>query len=175
MRGRYGQAAMEYLMTYGWAILIIVVVLAALFIMGVFNPKPVSTCNFPTAGVFCTGHRVRADTVSGATLAITVANGAGKKIYITGLGCAANVTDNPNIADLREEPDNPYGIPLAPGDSVIIPQPSVVVYCYDIFENRVLSKAGESFNGKIFFRYNEDSPTGLEHTIIGDLSTRLEV
>ena len=32
------QSAMEYLMTYGWAILIIAVVLAALFSLGVFNP-----------------------------------------------------------------------------------------------------------------------------------------
>ena len=34
-----GQAAMEYLMTYGWAILIIVVVVAALYAMGVFKQK----------------------------------------------------------------------------------------------------------------------------------------
>ncbi len=33
------QAAMEYLMTYGWAILIIVVVIAALYAMGVFKQK----------------------------------------------------------------------------------------------------------------------------------------
>ena len=32
-----GQAAMEYLMTYGWAILIIIVVVAALYAMGVFK------------------------------------------------------------------------------------------------------------------------------------------
>jgi len=32
------QSAMEYLMTYSWAILIIAVVLAALFQLGIFNP-----------------------------------------------------------------------------------------------------------------------------------------
>ena len=32
------QSAMEYLMTYGWAILIIAVILAAFFELGVFNP-----------------------------------------------------------------------------------------------------------------------------------------
>jgi len=31
------QAAMEYLMTYGWAILIVIVVVAALYAMGVFR------------------------------------------------------------------------------------------------------------------------------------------
>ncbi len=34
---RKAQSAMEYLMTYGWAILIIAVVLGALFSLGVFN------------------------------------------------------------------------------------------------------------------------------------------
>jgi len=41
-----GQAAMEYLMTYGWAILIVIVVVAALYAMGVFRigapPVPLS-------------------------------------------------------------------------------------------------------------------------------------
>ncbi len=32
-----GQAAMEYLMTYGWAILIVIAVVAALYAMGVFR------------------------------------------------------------------------------------------------------------------------------------------
>ncbi len=32
------QTAMEYLMTYGWAILIVIVVIAALYAMGVFTP-----------------------------------------------------------------------------------------------------------------------------------------
>jgi hypothetical protein len=33
------QSAMEYLMTYGWAILIVIIVAAALFALGVFNPS----------------------------------------------------------------------------------------------------------------------------------------
>ena len=38
MTMRKAQSALEYLMTYGWAILIIVIVGAALFALGVFNP-----------------------------------------------------------------------------------------------------------------------------------------
>src|SRR5487761_2388999 len=40
MQNRFGlrsQSAMEYLMTYGWAILIVAVVLGALFQLGVFS------------------------------------------------------------------------------------------------------------------------------------------
>ncbi len=48
------QSAMEYLMTYGWAILIIAVVLAALFALGVFNGSNLSgnSCQ-ATPGFLC--------------------------------------------------------------------------------------------------------------------------
>ena len=43
-----GQAAMEYLMTYGWAILVVIAVIAALYMMGVFRigagAAPCSPC-----------------------------------------------------------------------------------------------------------------------------------
>lgn len=44
------QAAMEYLMTYGWAILILVVVVAALFAMGVFKTGTTVPCSNPCFG-----------------------------------------------------------------------------------------------------------------------------
>ena len=55
------QSAMEYLMTYGWAILIIAVVLAALFAIGTFGgsagtpdaciAQPGYTCTTPSSVV----------------------------------------------------------------------------------------------------------------------------
>jgi len=43
------QAAMEYLMTYGWALLVIVLVLGALIYLGVLNPqgRMQDMCNLP--------------------------------------------------------------------------------------------------------------------------------
>jgi len=43
---RKGQAALEYLMTYGWAILAVVVVLAVLWYLGIFTPKAPEMCVF---------------------------------------------------------------------------------------------------------------------------------
>ena len=49
------QSAMEYLMTYGWAILIIAIVLAALYVLGVFNGSAfVGTTCTATSGALCT-------------------------------------------------------------------------------------------------------------------------
>lgn len=38
-----GQAAMEYLMTYGWSILIVLIAVAALFYFGVLDPEQFKT------------------------------------------------------------------------------------------------------------------------------------
>ena len=38
LKARKAQSAMEYLMTYGWAILIVIIVAAALYALGIFNP-----------------------------------------------------------------------------------------------------------------------------------------
>ena len=44
MNNRKAQSAMEYLMTYGWAILVVLIALGALFYLGVFNPKTSNSC-----------------------------------------------------------------------------------------------------------------------------------
>ncbi len=46
LRNKKGQAALEYLMTYGWAILAVVVVLAVLWYLGIFTPKAPEMCVF---------------------------------------------------------------------------------------------------------------------------------
>ncbi|MEO0282055.1 MAG: hypothetical protein ABIN05_06885 [candidate division WOR-3 bacterium] len=47
---RKAQAAMEYLMTYGWAIIILVVVVVALYAMGVFKTGTTVACSNPCFG-----------------------------------------------------------------------------------------------------------------------------
>jgi len=56
MRTFKAQSAMEYLMTYGWAILIIAVVLGALFSLGVFSGASLlgTTC-IASSGYYCSG------------------------------------------------------------------------------------------------------------------------
>jgi hypothetical protein len=51
MNMKKAQAAMEYLMTYGWAIIIVIIVAAALYAMGLFSPGAQSVATgFPTIG-----------------------------------------------------------------------------------------------------------------------------
>ncbi len=83
------QSAMEYLMTYGWSILIVAVVLAVLFSLGVFNANSgggTSAC-IPLSGWQCTKLLLYS---SGAlSLNIGVIS---QPITITGVGCSSNTT-----------------------------------------------------------------------------------
>ena len=45
MLNKKSQAAMEFLMTYGWAIMIVLIGIGALFFLGVFNPSTPAICN----------------------------------------------------------------------------------------------------------------------------------
>lgn len=59
------QSAMEYLMTYGWAILIIAVVMVALFSLGILGGSPLSTTCLPGSGYECTAVTYNHGTVGG--------------------------------------------------------------------------------------------------------------
>lgn len=78
-----GQAAMEFLMTYGWAILVVLVVIGALAYFGVLNPQQFlpKKCQFST-GLTCVDHIVR---YSDDTMDILISNGLGNDIRVTDL------------------------------------------------------------------------------------------
>jgi hypothetical protein len=50
-----GQSALEYMMTYGWAILIIVIVAVILYSMGIFNPRASVTASSSGFSPFTVG------------------------------------------------------------------------------------------------------------------------
>ncbi|MGC8710106.1 MAG: hypothetical protein ACP5RF_00615 [Candidatus Micrarchaeia archaeon] len=88
-RSSKAQSAMEYLMTYGWAILIIAVILGAFFSIGVFNPSLFvsSTCVL-SSGLECTNYLLSAN----GMLTVSIENSMQDPINITGIGCSENKT-----------------------------------------------------------------------------------
>jgi len=89
---RRGQAAMEFLMTYGWAILAAIIVIGVLAYFGVFSPSKlvpeVCTINSPL-GLSPGDCQVSA--AGGITLALR--NGAGEQITISSINVANCGTD----------------------------------------------------------------------------------
>lgn len=91
-----GQAALEFLMTYGWAILVVLVAIGALAYFGVLSPERLlpEKCIIATgSGLYCADH-----SASGATGVVTLrlknmlsnsVNVTGVNLTGTGLGCTA--------------------------------------------------------------------------------------
>ncbi len=87
-QGFRGQAAMEYLMTYGWAILVIVIVLAALLFLGVFSVGS----NVPEECIMESGWQCKAKlNVTSAVLNMTLTNGRPNSITVNGTYCTDNL------------------------------------------------------------------------------------
>jgi hypothetical protein len=91
MRNNKGQAAMEFLMTYGWAILIVVIAVAALAAFGVFNPQRFAQerCVGDSTKFACTSDALSFD-VATETLVMEISNGAGSTVNITGISSSAD-------------------------------------------------------------------------------------
>ena len=92
-----GQAAMEFLMTYGWALLVVLVAIGALAFFGVLNPARFlpETCTI-TPGLACTDFKADG---TASTLTIMLQNGMGKDltdVNVTSSSCTAPVVSDLN-------------------------------------------------------------------------------
>ncbi|MBU1203524.1 MAG: hypothetical protein KKG60_00465 [Nanoarchaeota archaeon] len=91
---RKAQAAMEYLMTYGWAILIVLIALGALFYLGVFKPRTSNAC-IAAAPLMCTD--VKLDS-AGTFTVVAGAVGSSATMSTITLTSPASITMTPNTA-----------------------------------------------------------------------------
>jgi len=99
-----GQTALEYLITYGWAILVILVVLAVLWYYGIFNP---SRWAGEQVGSFST-FNVMDHKFSNTELQMVLANKGGKDVNVTGVivklnGVEVNDTSNINAGTVASQ------------------------------------------------------------------------
>ena len=131
---------MEYLMTYGWAILVIAIVLAAMFELGVFRSPQASLPTECTAqsGFLC---RTPVMNTTGNVL-VTFGQSLGSTIQVTGVGCS-NSTAQPNFVG--------YSQSLASGQQI-----SLTFECPSSGGN-----AGSSITGTLWIQYTKGSTPGL--------------
>ena len=177
--GRKGQSAMEYLMTYGWAILVIIIVIAVLFYIGVLNPRNVtpSTCTFPP-GISCASYKLieGSNPLKSGNLELTLGQALGHPISITGLVCTQE-TGAPSNWDVSGfNTSSPIPIPIGEARKVSGSDVNQQIYCLDSNGNRVQppqSQLGEFYKGKLWIRYSE-TDTNTERTVVGDIATKFE-
>ena len=91
---RSGQAAMEFLMTYGWAILVVLAAIAALAYFGVLSPAKLlpEKCVIE-AGITCDGHKVEPTKI---TLVLTNSV-EGRPLMINSIAVGVCSSSNLNI------------------------------------------------------------------------------
>ncbi|MFQ5531800.1 MAG: hypothetical protein ACE5ES_04255 [Candidatus Nanoarchaeia archaeon] len=96
-RDKRGQAAMEFLMTYGWAILAAVIVIAALAAFGVFSPGSLTPTVCTLSQPFgCTDEDFGLSAASGIDIDLTP--GRGEALLISSMafsGCGTGATWTP--------------------------------------------------------------------------------
>ncbi len=90
-----GQSALEYLVTYGWAILAIVIIAAVLWYTGVFNPSKIAGGGKGGGGFNKFTYSDHIVTTLGAT--VMVGNTVGRQITFTdstvnGIACDSGLT-----------------------------------------------------------------------------------
>src|SRR3989344_3193288 len=91
--GKKGQAAMEFLMTYGWALLVVLVAIGALAFFGVLNPGQFlpDQCTL-FSGLSCTSYFADAST---QRLTLTFQNGLGYLMKSVEVDVAATAGTGP--------------------------------------------------------------------------------
>ena len=144
------QSAVEYLTTYGWAIIIIVIVLSVLFLVGAFNPSSSvhSECLFP-AQIDCIG-----TTLGGTgTLDFDIENLFSNPIIITSVYCNSN-------GNLTNATTFPTAISVSPSSTG-----KLYAQCY--YNGKQFSgPGGKLFEGYLIIDYISPS-TGEHHLIKG--------
>lgn len=154
MTGTKAQSAMEYLITYSWAIIIIGITLGALYALGVFTPSNIinTECIFP-ADFGC----LTSILYQNGTLVINMQQTTTSSINVTAVGCnAAGVTTNMT----QYSTSNQIYLNIG-GNASFSTQCYANGTVYTSFPNTV-------YKGYVLMNYT-NLQTGFRHVVIGKL------
>ena len=160
-----GQAALEYLMTYGWALLVIAIVISVLVLINPFSPP--QGCRFDTVGFTCDPPAFKND-AGHTTLYLNILNGNNNNIIIKKLYCTS---DKSSAAPTLNAPYLAINVPRQSNYTIRGET------CYISPGNAMgTTRAGTDFSGKLWLLYkNEEDPSGypdreVSATIAGKVS-----
>ena len=148
------QAALEFLMTYGWAILVVLVAIGALAYFGVLSPDKFlpAKCTLQ-AGIACLDHKVQAAPTginAGGLVTVVVQNSMG--FDFTGVVARAGDCGSSSSTTLANGEKKTFTI--------------------DCLANSILAGTTK-YNKQINLTYTV-SDTGISHTNQGQLTARVE-
>jgi hypothetical protein len=173
------QSAMEYLMTYGWAILIIAVVLGVLYSLGIFNGNTaLGTSCISIPGYLCQNPSM----TSAGLLSFTFGQNTNTNAYNVGFACAAvaSSTGMPNTGAT-----NPWMFPSSTSGAVsgtipantytALPGGQLTItglQCYGSTGSAFNPGAiGATYTGKIWLNYTSTSGTPSSNWLTNPIAT----
>lgn len=153
------QAALEYLTTHAWTVLVLIVVLVLLVSMSFFRPAAPIACFFPIT-FSCVGFKLTTD----ANLSLDVRQSTGHQITVMAFKCtqessAGTMVNTPNIT-------------IANNDHALIAN-GTNFQCLDSTGTPLSGSLGSAYKGKLYIYYKEDD-TGSDHMVSGELSAKYE-
>ena len=159
-----GQAAMEFLMTYGWAILVVIAAIAALAYFGVLDPARLlpERCQ-SSAGMDC----VDKANIGTDSVEIALRNNIGFDISVTG---ATGGDDFASCGTPLIDVDGPgtaTAVAIGSGQTVANNAPFII----DLSTDCGLT-TGNKADGTVTVTYT-NSETGLSHDVVVDIRGRV--
>lgn len=170
---RKAQAAMEYLITYGWAVLIMLVVVGAMFYLGIFSSPNITTCSFQTPGFACFTNKLSSNSSGRSGLILDLSQTTGHDIRIIGFNCTTSqtwtVTDFDGITAGSVTIPSGSHASVFNGTVTLMPLP-----CYKNDGSKLGPvDAGSYYRGKIYIHY-WDLETNIDHKVTGDIAGSVE-
>ena len=154
MQKKKAQAAMEFLMTYGWAILVVLIAIGALAYFGVLNPNrflPKSCTLMP--GLDCDEFKVDK---SDSQVQLFIRNGLGDSIDFSSLNIDTNLDGTADCTAID---------PAAIADGALSAQLNIA--------GCTIGVTGSRFRGDLMGTYTVSGGT-LAHTMRGSIITEVE-
>jgi len=178
-----GQAAMEYLTTYGWAILVVVLVLVALAWMGVFRPQEriQERCSFPLGTFACSSMRISGDGTQAYVKARELESQFDSDVVVCGFACSAQAADvntglPPGVAGMDAS------VCLSQGDvgalgpysrGQVKASTNERTVCYDAGGASGF-KVGDKYLGRVYVQYAVSGDAGKARVVAGDVIAQVQ-
>ncbi len=153
---------MEYLMTYGWALLAIIIVIAALLYLNPFRAPELClfqqqgfSCSEPNAQVYLDGNNI--------DMNVRLWNKLGKTVTIKGIACTDSQSAKFKLGDAAVKT---YSVQIPTGDSADF-KVADTIPCYHADGTTRISdmSLNQEFRGRlmIWYNYQDDLDPNIQH------------
>ncbi|MGC8622468.1 MAG: hypothetical protein ACP5SJ_02990 [Candidatus Micrarchaeia archaeon] len=156
-RSARSQAALDFMVSYGIAIMIITIALYIIFSLGVFNPKLASQQCTPSPSFICLSYSINKT----SSFSIILSQSTGGTMYITGVACSSAVNSTSNIPAYGNVHVLPYSLApqyypnnaLQNGAYLYSDNETLLqVFCYNS-KGKAASSLGYTFTGYLWINY----------------------